>query len=91
MMDRFQLWRRYAVVVAVGLGLALAQVWTRLQVVTVGSQLASTRQLIHSLEGERQALKMQWSTLIAPGRLASQAEERVGMGAPRPEQVVQIP
>ena len=89
-MERFQLWRRYVVVVAAGLGLALAQVWTRLQVVAVGSQLASTRQLIYSLEGERQALESQWRTLIAPSRLASQAAERLGMGAPRPEQVVRM-
>ena len=89
-MERFQLWRRYVVVVVAGLGLALAQVWTRLQVVAVGSQLASTRQLIYSLEGERQALELQWRTLIAPGHLASQAAERLGMGAPRPEQVVRM-
>ncbi len=90
-MERFRLWRRYAVVVAVGLGLALAQVWTRLQVVSVGAQIASTQQLIRSLEGERQALELQWSMVIAPGRLASQAAARLGMGAPRPEQIVQIP
>jgi cell division protein FtsL len=90
-MERFQLWRRYAVVVAVGLGLALAQVWTRLQVVSIGSQIASTQQLIRSLEGERQALELQWSTVIGPGRLASQAATRLGMGAPQPEQIIPIP
>lgn len=90
-MERFQLWRRPTIVVAVGLGLALAQVWTRLQVVAVGSQIASTRQLIYSLEGEQQALELQWSTLIAPGRLTSQAEGRLGMGASQPEQIVRMP
>ena len=90
-MERSQLWRRYAVLVVVGLGLALAQVWTRLQVVAVGYQLANTRQLVHSLEGERQALEMQWSALIAPGLLGVQADKRLGMGVPQPEQVVRMP
>lgn len=90
-MERFQLWRRYAVLVVVGLGLALAQVWTRLQVVAVGYQLANTRQLVRSLEGERQALEMQWSALMAPGFLAVQAETRLGMGTPQSEQVVRMP
>jgi len=90
-MERFQLWRRYAVLVVVGLGLALAQVWTRLQVVAVGYQLANTRQLVHSLEGERQALEMQWSASIAPGLLSVQADKRLGMGVPQPEQVVRMP
>jgi cell division protein FtsL len=90
-MSRFYLWRRYAGLVAVGLGLTLAQVWTRLQAATVEHRLANTRQLIRSLEGERQALEMQWSALIAPGRLAGQADKRLGMGAPQPEQVVRMP
>jgi len=90
-MERFQLWRRYAVLVVVGLGLALAQVWTRLQVVAVGYQLENTQQLVHSLEGERQALEMQWSALIAPGFLRVQADKRLGMGVPQPEQVVRMP
>ena len=89
-MKRFQL-RRYAVLVVVGLGLALAQVWARLQVVAVRYQLANTRQLIHSLEGERQALEMQWSALMASSHLAIQAEKRLGMSAPRPEQIVRMP
>ena len=90
-MERFQLWHRYAVLVAVGLGLTLAQVWTRLQVVAVGYQLANTRQLVHSLEGERQALEMQWSALMAPSRLAIQADKRLGMSAPQLEQIVRMP
>jgi cell division protein FtsL len=90
-MGRFQLLRRYAVLVVLGLGLALAQVWARLQVVAVGYQLANTQQLVRSLKGERQALEMQWSTLLAPGRLAAQADKRLGMGAPQPDQVVRMP
>ena len=75
----------------VGLILALGQVWIRLQVVAVGYQLSNTRQLIHSLERERQALRMQWSALTTPIQLVVQAERRLGMSAPEPERVVRVP
>lgn len=90
-MQRPRIWSRYAVLAVVGLGLALVQVWARLQVVAIGYQLSNTRELIHSLEGERQALEMQWSALTASSHLAVQAEERLGMSAPQPEQIVQMP
>lgn len=90
-MQRPRLWSRYAALAVVGLGLALVQVWARLQVVAVGYQLSNTRELIHSLEGERQALEMQWSALTAPNHLAGEAEKRLGMIAPQPEQVVRMP
>ncbi len=84
-------WTWYVVVALVGLILALGQVWIRLQVVAVGYKLSNTRQLVHSLQGERQALRMQWSALTAPARLAAQAEQRLGMSAPEPAQVVRVP
>jgi hypothetical protein len=90
-MQRPRLWSHYAALAVVGLGLALVQVWARLQVVAVGYQLSNTRELIHSLEGERQALEMQWSALTAPSHLAAQAGKRLGMSAPQPEQVVRMP
>lgn len=90
-MSRSASWVWYAVVALVGLTLALGQVWIRLQVVAVGYQLSNTRQLVHSLQGERQALRMQWSALVAPTRLAERAEQRLGLGVPQPEQIVRVP
>lgn len=85
-------WRGAMPLALVGLLLlALAQVWTRLQVVAVGYALSNTRQLIHSLEGERQVLEGEWSARIAPGRLADQAARRLGLGTPLPEQVIRMP
>jgi len=90
-MRRAGSWGRYTVLALVGLLLALAQVWTRLQVVAVGYALSNTRQLLHSLAGERQALEVEWRALTAPGRLADQATKRLGLSAPHPEQVIQLP
>ncbi len=90
-MRRSRFWVRFALLVLTGLLLAYAQVWTRLQVVAVGYALSNTRQLVHTLTGERQALAVEWSTLTAPSRLAAQATERLGLRAPRPAQVVQLP
>lgn len=90
-MTRSASWTWYAVVALVGLVLALGQVWIRLQVVAVGYELSNTRQLIHSLKGERQTLRMQWSALTAPAQLTAQAARRLGMNAPEPERVVRVP
>jgi hypothetical protein len=84
-------WIQYLALAVVGLVLALVQVWIRLQVVASGYTLSSTRLLVHSLEGERQALEVEWRALTAPGRLADQAAKRLGLADPRPEQVVRLP
>jgi cell division protein FtsL len=90
-MGRSGRWGGYGALVLVGLLLALVQVWTRLQVVEVGYALSSTRQLLHSLHGERQALEVEWSAQTSAGRLAVQAKQRLKMEAPRPEQVFHMP
>lgn len=84
-------WGQYVALALVGLTLAFAQVWVRLQVVAVGYALSNTRQLVLALEGEKQALEVQWRALTAPARLAELAAQRLGLRAPRPEQVVRVP
>jgi hypothetical protein len=83
-------WVRYTVLALIGLFLALAQVWTRLQVMAVGYTLSNTRQLLYTLRGERQELEAQWSALTTPGRLGEQASQRLGLSAPQPEQVMRM-
>ena len=83
-------WVRYTVLALIGLFLALAQVWTRLQVVAVGYTLSNTRQLLYTLQGERQELEAQWSALTTPGRLGEQATQRLGLSAHQPEQVMKM-
>ena len=83
-------WVRYTLLALTGLLLALAQVWTRLQAVAVGYTLSNTRQLVHTLQGERQELEAQWSALTTPGRLGAQATQRLGLSAPQPEQVMRV-
>ena len=83
-------WVRYTVLALIGLFLALAQVWTRLQVVAVGYTLSNTRQLLYTFQGERQELEAQWSALTTPGRLGEQATQRLGLSAPQPEQVMRM-
>ncbi|MEW6301432.1 MAG: hypothetical protein AB1671_27480 [Thermodesulfobacteriota bacterium] len=90
-MQRSRRWVQYVALAAVGLALALAQVWIRLQVVAVGYALSNTRQLVAALEGERQALEVEWRALTAPARLADLAAQRLGLAAPRPEQVIRMP
>jgi len=83
-------WVGYTVLALIGLLLALAQVWTRLQAIAVEYTLSNTRQLVYTLQGERQELEAQWSALTTPGRLGEQATQRLGLSAPQPEQVMRV-
>lgn len=89
-MDGMWRWKNTIVLVLIGLILAVAQVWTRLQVVSVGYALSNTRQLLHTLEGQRQMLEGEWRTKTAPARLAEQATQRLGLNSPQPGQMVRM-
>ena len=47
-------WKKAVLLAVIGLVLAVAQVWTRLQVVATGYALSDTRRLLRTLEGQRQ-------------------------------------
>ncbi|HXG19249.1 MAG TPA: hypothetical protein VNN62_09280 [Methylomirabilota bacterium] len=83
-------WKNIILLAVVGLVLACAQVWTRLQVVTVGYALSNTRQLLRTLEGQRQMLEAEWRAKTAPALLAEQATQRLGLNIPQPGQVVRV-
>lgn len=83
-------WKKTMLLALLGLILAIAQVWTRLQVVAVGYALSNTRQLLRTLEGQRQMLEGDWRTKTSPARLADQATQRLGLSAPQVGQVVQV-
>ena len=90
-MRRGTVWGHYTMIAAVGLTLILTHVWIRLRVVSVGYALANTRQLVHTLEEEQQAFKVEWEALTAPGRLTQSAGKRIGLHMPRSEQIIILP
>ena len=83
-------WKNVILLTAIGLVLAVVQVWTRLQVVATGYALSNTRQLLHTLEGQRQMLEGEWKTKTAPAHLAEQAAQRLELNVPLPGQVVRM-
>lgn len=83
-------WKKVTLLAVIGLGLAIAQVWIRLQVVATGYALSDARRLLRTLEGQRQRLEGEWRTKTAPARLAEQATQRLGLSTPQPGQVVQV-
>ena len=83
-------WKKAGVLALLGLTLAVAQVWTRLQVVAIGYALADARRLLRTLEGQRQMLEGEWRTKTAPARLAEQATQRLGLKTPQPGHVMQV-
>jgi cell division protein FtsL len=71
--------------------MAALLVWIRLQVVGVGYQLSSGRQLEQGLEQEQRELELEIATLSSPRRLEQVARERLGMGPPAPGQIITAP
>ena len=73
------------------LGLALAHVWLRLQVVHLGYVLSTTSKLHSQFEQENRELKVELATLTSPERLEAMARSRLGLVEPGKGQVVLLP
>ena len=71
--------------------LALAHVWSRLQVVHLGYVLSTTSKLQGQLEQENRELKLEFATLTSPDRLEEMARKRLGLREPDQGQVVILP
>ena len=72
-------------------GLALAHVWVRLQVVQLGYVLSTTSKLQNQLEQENRELRVELATLTSPERLEAMARKRLGLAGPTIGQVVILP
>jgi cell division protein FtsL len=68
-----------AIFVTLGVAIALAHVWLRLEVTTLGYALSTTHQVIQKLEGEGHELTAEVACLDAPDRLEEAARTRLGM------------
>lgn len=71
--------------------IALSLVWVRLQVVHVGYDLSTARQLERKLEQEQRELTLEIAALTSPRRLEEMARVRLGMRPPLDDQVVNAP
>jgi cell division protein FtsL len=87
--------RRHNLAVAllafVVVGVALAHVWLRLQVVQMGYVLSTTSKLQNQLEQEQRELKVELATLVSPDRLEAMARKRLGLKPPEKGQVIVLP
>ncbi len=72
-------------------GLALLDVWLRLQVIHLGYVLSTTAKLQSQLEQENRELKVELASLTAPERLEEMARLRLGLIEPQKNQVVVLP
>lgn len=72
-------------------GVALAHVWLRLQVVQMGYALSTTSKLQNRLEQEQRELKVELATLMSPDRLEAMARKRLGLTQPEKGQVIFLP
>ena len=86
-------WRIFfGVILGVGLiGVVLAHVWLRLQVVRMGYVLSTTSKLQTRLEQENRELKFELATLNSPERIEALARQRLGLVTPEKGQVIVLP
>jgi cell division protein FtsL len=82
--------RRFAVVFAVLLLLAMGKVWVGLQVTELGYQLSDLRKEQLRLEEYRQQLEVELATQQSRAALEERARRTLGMAAPKRGQVVDI-
>ena len=68
-----------AIFVTLGVAIALAHVWLRLEVTDLGYALSTTHQVIQKLESEGHELTAEVARLDAPDRLEEAARARLGM------------
>jgi cell division protein FtsL len=86
-------WRLFFGVIlgAALIGVVLAHVWLRLQVVRMGYVLSTTSKLQTRLEQENRELKFELATLNSPERIEALARQRLGLVTPEKGQVIVLP
>jgi cell division protein FtsL len=75
---------------AVGLCLVFVFVWERVDMVRLGYQIERLKHDKVALERERDELRVKFSALSSPDRIAKVASEKFGMSLPQPGQVVMV-
>ncbi|HEX7766202.1 MAG TPA: cell division protein FtsL [Nitrospira sp.] len=76
--------------VTAGLCLVFVFVWERVDMVRLGYQVERLKHEKVMLERERDELKVKFSALSSPDRIAKVATEKFGMSLPQPGQVVMV-
>lgn len=76
--------------VCVGLCLVFVFVWERVDMVRVGYQIERLKHDKMALERERDELRVKFSALSAPDRIAKVASEKLGMVLPQQGQVILV-
>jgi len=76
--------------VLAGLCLVFTFVWERVDMVRVGYQIERLKYDKALLERERDELRVKFSALSAPDRIAKVASEKLGMALPQQGQVIMV-
>ena len=71
-------------------GAGLFRVWTRSETQALGYEIVAAESRLRAAEVEHARLTVEEATLSSPIRIARVANERLGLHAPAPEQVVDL-
>ena len=72
---------------AVGL---LFDIWVHLQVIRTGYRISELERVLDDLGQRERRLRLEASYLSSPERIESRAISELGMGEPRPEQLIYV-
>lgn len=73
------------------LSIGLFYVWTRMQVVEIGYEIADLEKKNSSLQERKRELSVEIASLESPGELESQARRKAGLVVPSMGKVVHVP
>jgi cell division protein FtsB len=88
---RARLIRIWICLMALFLGELLLYTWCRVQCVRVGYAISAQHNIQQRLLMRRNRLKIELAHLKSPERIESIARRKMGLTAPRPEQVIILP
>jgi len=84
----FKLAAAWMIIMTVIICELLAYTWSRVQCVKVGYEITRVSQVHEKQVALRKAMEIELALLTSPSRIVRQAQERLGLVRPSPEQVI---
>lgn len=86
----FKLAAAWMIIMAVIICELLAYTWSRVQCVKAGYEITRVSQIHEKQVALRKAMEIELALLTSPSRIVRQAQDRLGLVRPSPEQVIAI-
>lgn len=83
--------REAALILSILVAISLFCVWSRVAVLQAGYRIHDKLDQYEALQEEYRALRLELATRKSPANLVPQAEQKLGLHQPRPDQIIVVP